>query len=164
MLERRAPPRAERALQPPCYVSEPSDDIDDVINELVGQNAVATIVVPERERVGRTPTPGELAHPEAGPSVMVDASLWVHGPVACRPQGTAIALGTIPPPLNDLAVYCVFDPTPITEKVEFVDDDLLGCDDLDGDPSSDDVIADDEADEVELDIEFELDLDDFDDA
>jgi|MudIll2142460700_1097286.scaffolds.fasta_scaffold35061_3 hypothetical protein len=149
MLDRHVPSRAERALQPSGYVPEHSDDIDDVINELVDQNAVATITVPERERIGRMPTTGELTHPDPGPTVMVDSSLWLHRLVECRPQ--AIALGTIPPPLSDLAVYCVFDPAPRTEPIELVVDDDLLDDDIDGNPRAD---ADDDA--IEDDLDFEL--------
>ncbi len=146
-------------------MAEHPDDIDGVIQELVDQDALATVTVAEKEKTGRTPTPGELAHPDSGPSVMIDNSLWsdLARPVEVKPQGTALAHGTIPPPLG---AYCLLDPAPTTEtttekivKLELADDDML--DDVLEDDMIDSGSIDD--DQLELEVELDVALDDLDD-
>lgn len=144
-------------------VPELPDGIDGVIQELVAQDAVATIAVPEKERTNRTPTAGELAHPDHGPSVMIEDSLWleVDRPIECRPQGTATALGTIPPPMRAIGAYCILDQPSDTEKVETVAVDYDVLDDVLDEMDTPDM--DEEDDELELDVELEIDFDDIED-
>jgi hypothetical protein len=83
----------------------PKREIDDVIDELTQQAAVATIVVPEREHEGREPSGEEVAPVATGPTVLVDGSLWidVERSVECKPQTSTTHK------ISPLAVYCILD-------------------------------------------------------
>ncbi len=55
----------------------PPSDIDLLIDELVDLDALSSVTVAEAEKTGRTPSQSDLAHPDDGPSVMVDPDLWL---------------------------------------------------------------------------------------
>lgn len=142
----------------PDRVPEHRDDIDDVIHELVEQDAVATIMVPEQERANRRPSANELARPDGGPSVLVDDSLWeADRPVGITLREDGIARGTMPPPAGP---YCIYEPPPPTEPVEVV------AGEIDHDDSYDELmveggsVGDDAVVTIELDDELALALDD----